>query len=233
MRSKQVVLVVANDKGLQIGLQLLGVLGVISAGIVLVIYIVQGSRGDPEVEKFLGSPGIIERFRQVSASSTNGYQGKTDPLVSQAQAFTLYLNPPRAREEITAQIPTVRPATPSPKFALHGTCYYPLRPEASLALVCEPGGGGGTFRWVRQGAELGHFVIEKIERGAIVYRDGERMHEMLVERRLAPVSFVRGSRTEMAQSGSDLLTLDTAEADTNATPDETPPLQPVVSNIKR
>lgn len=222
----------ANGKGLQIGLQLLGVLGVISAGIVLMACVVRGSRGDPEVEKLLKSPGIVERIRGGSNNISHP-QEKASPLVSQALAFAVYLNPPPTRQEVPAPIPTVRPATPSPKFTLHGTCYYPLRPEASLALVCEPGGGDGTFRWVKQGAELGHFVIEKIERGAIVYRDGERMHEMLVERRLAPVSFVRGSRTEMAQSGPDLLTLDTAQADTNATPDETPPLQPVASNIKR
>lgn len=223
----------ANDKGLQLGLQLLNVLALISAGIVLMACVVQWSRGDPGVEKFLGSPGIVERFTQASASSTNGCQEKASPLVSQAQAFAVYLNPPPTRQEVPAPIPTVRPAAPSPKFTLHGTCYYPSRPEESLALIWEPGGGGGTFRWVKQGAELGHFALEKIERGVIVYRDGERMHEMLVERRFAPVGFVRGSRTEVARGGSDLLTLDTAEADTDATPDETPSLQPVATDIKR
>jgi len=223
----------ANDKGLQLGLRLLSVLALISAGIVLTACAVQWSRGNPQVEKLLGSPGSVDRFTQASASSTNGYQEKASPLVSQAQAFAVYLNPPPTRQEVPASIPTVRPPAPSPKFTLHGTCYYLSRPGESLALIWEPGGGSGTFRWVKQGAELGHFTIEKIERGLIVYRDGERMHEMLVERRLAPVSFVRGSRAEMAPSGSDLLTLDTAKADTDATPDETPPLQPVATNIKR
>jgi len=216
-------------------LRILGVLGVISAGAVLLACAVQGlrGRGDPDVEEFLRGPGIVERLSRAGDNKGNNSQQEDSPLVSQAQAFAVYLNPPPTRQEVPARIPTVRPAAPSPKFTLHGTCYYPLQPEESLALVWEPGGGGGTFRWVKQGAELGHFVIEKIERGAIVYRDGERMHEMLVERRSAPVSFVRGRRTEPARSGSDLLTLDTAEADADAMPDETRPLQPAASSMKR
>jgi hypothetical protein len=67
-------------------------------------------------------------------------------------------------------IPAARPAEPKPKFTLVATSYYRSRPEQSMALVSEPGSGS---RWVKQGTHLGHFVVEKVERGMVVYRDGD------------------------------------------------------------
>lgn len=45
-----------------------------------------------------------------------------------------------------------------------------------------------------EGAQLGHFVIHEIRRGAIVYRDGENLREMAVERGVSPPSLVRDLR---------------------------------------
>ena len=44
-----------------------------------------------------------------------------------------------------------------------------------MALVSEPGSGTG---WVKKGARLGHFVVDKVERGTLVYRDGDRLCEV-------------------------------------------------------
>jgi len=213
--------------------QSLRIVGVISAGALLVLCTVQGSRSDPEIEKLLRSPGIVETFREDGGSNTNDHPGQGSPLITQAQAFALYLDPSRAREGVAAPIPAVRPISPSPKFTLHATCYYPSRPEESLALVCEPGGEQGTFRWVKQGTEMGHFVIETIKRGAIIYRDGERACEMLVERGSPPESIVRSRRTEVEPSRFDGLTLGTAEADVNTMGNVTPPLRPVIVHRER
>lgn len=108
----------------------------------------------------------------------------TTPLVREATVFALYLNPPSppAPSEIrqppaTVAPPVSRPVSAAPWFSLLATSYNRLHPERSWALVCEPGQGG---RWTRKGDQLGHFVIEDVERGAILCRDGNELHRMTV-----------------------------------------------------
>jgi hypothetical protein len=91
-------------------------------------------------------------------------------------------------------VPPIRLATPSAKFKLHGTSYYPNQPDRSMALIGEVGGAEGSERWVKEGAQLGHFVIHEIGRGAIVYRNGEDLREMAVERSASLPSLVRDLR---------------------------------------
>jgi hypothetical protein len=43
--------------------------------------------------------------------------------------------------------------------------------------------GSGTH-WVKRGAHLGHFIVEKVEPGKIVYRDGDRLSELAVNTEL-------------------------------------------------
>jgi hypothetical protein len=66
----------------------------------------------------------------------------------------------------------------TPKFKLLATCYNRTKPEESLALVSEP---GRDPRWIEKGEPLGHFIIESIDPGLIVYRQGDKFHEMKVE----------------------------------------------------
>jgi hypothetical protein len=163
---------------------MLGVLALLSAGIIFALYAVQFQLApeadqDPELS-------ISERFRRTSRHSKENEQRAASPLVRQAEGFALYLNPPALREQnpkpslpekknIVKRMPDVRPVKLSPKFELHGISYYRSKPEESMALVWEPGSG---YRWIKQGGKLGHFVVEQVKSTSIVYREGDRKHEM-------------------------------------------------------
>ncbi len=80
-----------------------------------------------------------------------------------------------------------------------------------MALISELGSAEGSERWVKEGTQLGHFVVQEIRRGAIVYRDGDNLREMAVERGASPPGIVRdirpGSRRVSAAVGDiDALT---------------------------
>ena len=128
---------------------------------------------------------IVEQFKQ-SGSGARVNQKTFSPLVEQATAFAQYLNPlepskPRQDTRIASitkkTTKAAKLAETTAKFALVATSYYGARPEKSLALVSEP---GRANRWIRPGERLGHFIIERIEQGAIVYRDGDRLGRMAV-----------------------------------------------------
>lgn len=55
----------------------------------------------------------------------------------------------------------------------------------ALALVSALGGQGSERRWVKEGSQPGHFTIQEMRPGAIIYRkqNGEQVGEMLVEHR--------------------------------------------------
>ncbi|MHC4694029.1 MAG: hypothetical protein ACYS67_14910, partial [Planctomycetota bacterium] len=56
--------------------------------------VVYGYRGDEGIEKFLESPGAIERFKKAKgARSKVGNQ--VSPLVRQAALYALIIDPPR------------------------------------------------------------------------------------------------------------------------------------------
>jgi hypothetical protein len=63
-----------------------------------------------------------------------------------------------------------------------------------MALISEIGSAEGEERWVKEGAQLGHFVIHEIRKGMIVYRDGEQLREMAVEHGASVPSIVRDAR---------------------------------------
>ena len=165
----------------------LRITSIITAAIAVAIFVfpaVFGGRIDPEVVKFLTAPGIVEKFKEARSAQNAEAQNQVPPLVTQAQAFALYLNPPPPPEPtppsaavIQAEAP--RPKTVTPKFKLIGTSFYALHPEMSLALIDEPGKG---IRWVRQASQIEHLVIDKVENGKIVIRDGQRTEELVAER---------------------------------------------------
>jgi len=71
-----------------------------------------------------------------------------------------------------------------------------------MALISEVGSLDGSERWVKEGSQVGHFVIHEIRQGAIVYRDGDQLREMVVDIAAGSRSLVRdirpGSRTASA-----------------------------------
>jgi hypothetical protein len=141
-----------------------------------------GLRPDPRTAQFLEAPGALEQLagRSERQGSERARELKP-PLVAQAEAFTLRLNPPKPPQR-PAPVPRprtlrpeVKPVAAPPPLRLMGISYHRSNPAESRALVGAPDGG---CRWVKQGAEFGHLVIEKINRGSILYRDGGATQEM-------------------------------------------------------
>ncbi len=149
---------------------------------------------DDTVVRLLDSPTVIEQWE----TGTLGHAAKQttieEPaLLKQAKLFANFLNPPQPRakphdkiQAVTRQkrsaqsssarfIPPVRPPTVAPTFVLLATSCYPANPTKSLALIDEPGRGQ---RWIRPGTHLGHLIVETIDKGSIVYRDGDTRHTM-------------------------------------------------------
>ena len=160
-------------------LQIFSVIALISAGVVFGLCVMEYLQVEPEIEP---EPSILEKFKQSRVQRQKSIQKVSSPLIQQAEAFALYLNPPTPpkpeptkKKQVAIQRPNVRPVQLSPKFELHGISYYRSKPEASMALVWEP---GSDYRWIKQGAKLGHFVVEQVKGTSIVYRDGQRTHEM-------------------------------------------------------
>jgi len=176
-------------------LQITGFIAVIWAAVLTVLPAVFGVRGDQDIEKFLNSPRVIEEFDKTAGKKTREVDSEISPLVKQAQAFALYLNPPpKPQPKTPAAAPKSAEFIPKPeqvsvKFDLIGTSFFALHPELSLALIDEPGKG---LRWVRQSAKVGHLIIEQIKDGLVVIRDGERTFE-LTPKRLPRKSFLKGS----------------------------------------
>lgn len=146
--------------------------------IFFVFHVVFGS--DDHIEEFLNSPGVIEKFEKTVGKSRGG-ASQESPLVQQAGAFALYLNPPKPKTPKTARGGTTgipRGPKVTPKFKVIGTSYYKGRPELSIALIDEPGKG---LHWVRQSSEVGHLLIEQIKDGLIVVKDGKGTFEIMAE----------------------------------------------------
>ncbi len=162
-------------------LRITGILAAILAGILFVFPVVFGVQSNEQVEQLLSSPSVVEKFSESKAGkkadldSTGG-----GPLVKQAKAFALYLNPPKSK----ASSANRRDGSPKPrgqveaKFTVVGTSFYAARPELSMAIIDEPGKG---LRWIRQSSQIGHLVIEQIKDGMVVVKDGQRTFELAVK----------------------------------------------------
>jgi len=172
-------------------LRIASIIAVVLASVFFVFPVVFGVRRDEQAEQFLKLPGVIEKFNKAKGGKKAKSEDQVSPLVKQAEAFALYLNPPKPKGP-EAPSRTVKrahkPKTVSPKFELIGTSFYESHPELSLALIDEPGKG---FRWVRQSNEVGHLIIEQIKDGIVVIRDGKRTFE-LVAKRPKRINLVKG-----------------------------------------
>ncbi len=163
----------------------------LAAGL-LVFPAVFGARGDRAVGEFLKSPGAIEQFQRAKGDEVRG-EGQISPLVKQARAFALYLDPPPPKRPPKAARPSrpqppPRPKVTSAKFKLLGTSFYALHPDLSLALIDEVGKG---IRWVRRSGRVGHLVIDQIKDGLVVVKDGSRTFEVAVVERPKKVNLIK------------------------------------------
>lgn len=162
-------------------LRITSVVAVVLAVVFFVLPPAFGVRGDEQIEQFLNSAGAIEQFKEAKGGRVKDRRQEISPLVKQAEAFALYLNPPPKPKKIKAPVARrePRPKTVSAKFKLIGTSFYELHPELSLALIDEPGKG---LRWVKQFSEVGHLTIEQVKDGLVVVRDGENTFELVADR---------------------------------------------------
>jgi len=75
-------------------LRITSFVAVILAVVFFVFPVIFGVRGDEQVEQFLSSPGVIEKFSKAKGDKDRRSESQISPLVKEAQAFALYLNPP-------------------------------------------------------------------------------------------------------------------------------------------
>ncbi len=78
-------------------LRITSIVAAVLAVIFLVFFVfpvVFGGYSDEHLEQSLDSPGVIERFNKNVGNKAKTGQDEISPLVQQAGAFALYLNPP-------------------------------------------------------------------------------------------------------------------------------------------
>jgi hypothetical protein len=172
-------------------LRITSIVAVVLAGILFIFPVVFGVRGDgPQ----LAGAGVIAKFKEATGNKAKESESQVSPLVKQAEAFALYMNPP-PKPKLVVQAPPVtpeiRPPAPvSPKFTLVGVSFYQSHPEQSLAFIDEPGKG---LHWVRQSDEVGHLIIEQVKDGSVVVRDGQKTFEIAIQRQPAGISLLEGA----------------------------------------
>jgi len=148
---------------------------------------------------------VAERLRQ---SLTSQDKAAANPLLEQAEALARYLNPPKPppRNETSPPAvstlpisgpPVLRPPNPTPQFRILAISYYRSNPDKSLAMVWDANKGG---YWIKKGDRLGHFVIERIEKEAIFYRDGDQLRQMAVAvKQPAPLARLKSKESASGQ----------------------------------
>jgi hypothetical protein len=140
---------------------------------------------DPEIVQLLNYQSVIETLRAQPHIRDNSLKSEA-PLLREAKAFAIYLNPPQPQRMITKPLKQnvnkekpapIRPPQPSFKFKVLATSFYPACPSDSMALIWQP---GGDLQWVKAGERLGHFEVHAIKHGVLVYKDGEDLREVAV-----------------------------------------------------
>jgi hypothetical protein len=183
-------------------LQISSILAVVLAAVLFVSSVVFGVHKDAEVEAFLKSPSIKDKFTQTMGGAVKRPSDQSSPLVENAQRFASIMNPPKpVAPERPAAPPSpvvtkaVEPAQTSAKFRVLGTSYYEANPQMSLVFIDEPGKG---LHWVRQGSEIMHLTIEEVKDGRIVVRDAQGTSEMVAEDNPITVSLLEGTSAGVA-----------------------------------
>jgi len=186
-------------------LRITSIVAAVLAVIFLVFFVfpvVFGGYSDEHLEESLDSPGVIERFNKTEGNKAKTGQNEISPLVQQAGAFALYLNPPKPKMPRTptgsgASGVTRGPAV-TPQFKVIGTSYYKGRPELSIALIDEPGKG---LHWVRQSSKVGHLLIEQVKDGLIVVKDSRGTFELEAEQK-PEISLLEGAPGASGRTGA-------------------------------
>lgn len=145
---------------------------------------------DEGLNRILGAPSVVEKFKDSQAHTAHNRTDAISPLVEQAQAFALILNPPAPPKPVVGLQPPSPPtgsAGPRPdppssaRFDLLGTSYSPASQDECFAYIRMQ--GQKTFRWVRTGDEIGYYRVKEIRPDSIVCWDGSKDVPMFVPNR--------------------------------------------------
>jgi len=187
-------------------LRITTIVAAVLAVIFFVLPVVFGGRSNEEIEQFLNSAGVVEKFNKAAGNKAKTSQDQTSPLLTQAEAYAKYLNPPPKPKISIPTTPQPDISQPKPrgpvttKFTLVGTSFYESNPELSLAFIDEPGKG---LRWVRQGNQVEHLIIKQVKDGLVVIQDGQRTFEIATQ--LKPErSLLEGSSPVSTTAGSQI-----------------------------
>jgi hypothetical protein len=183
-------------------LRITSVVAAILAGVFFVFPVVYGVRSDERIDGFLKQPNVREKFEDIADNKAKATESRVSPLVEQAEAFALYLNPLKATvqktsiETKTTSISERLPVTP--KFKIFATSYCAENPGLSLALIDEPGRGR---HWVRQSSKVGHLLIEQVKDGFVVVKGSQETFELEIEKMPETRSLTRISPTSSLRRG--------------------------------
>jgi hypothetical protein len=153
----------------------------------LVVAVMLGIRPDPEKEKILKQPSIIEQLKK--SAQTAPPKSKETPLVLAAKGFKTRIDPPPKPKPVDPNNPVAGgslankvapPPPPPPQFEVVATCVNPNDPSQSFALLSQPGRG---FFWVKPGDEVSRAKVKAIVSGKMVTADG-REYKVAVTQRL-------------------------------------------------
>lgn len=197
-------------------LRITSVVVILLAGLVLVLVVGPKSlvpdllegfavRNDPEIERILTEPSVVDAWKDAHGDSSQSSQGATSPLVREAESFKNILDPPPAPVTTEAKKPTptprptrtvVKPVPSSANFELVGTT---VSTDHSFAYIRLP---DKTYQWVRRGEEIGHLLIKEIRNGSIICWDGHDDVEMAAEPVPATAGLLEAEGSSAAQADS-------------------------------
>lgn len=176
-------------------------------GVILII--VFGLMGDGDVKAYLERPGITKQFENKGTEGDK--KTPESPLVAQAQAFALRIDPPPPPKPPVTQQPTgsrpeveavqrERVAPPKPpkptfstKFDLLATVLCQSDPTRSMVLLKL---GTGKKEWYWQGESVGQHVIDEVRDGSAVFsQDGRNPEEKVVPAKPQTQSLLKADAT--------------------------------------
>lgn len=218
------------------------VMAAAAAGVVVLVAVF-GLKGDPGIEAYLAEEGVIAKYK-AKAGEVTVKEDAVSPLVTQAKALALRLDPPPPPRPVEPVKPTPRPAevaserrtTPAPnvtpppppsaKVTLVGTAVYPEHPEKSLVLFRDV---RNESKWYRQGDAVGRQVIQEVRDGSVVmFQNGQQSEELFVNKPATVKSLLKGDSAGEMPGGPSVTSAASVTSATTSTvmPPEMPTASP-------
>jgi len=193
-------------------LRITSIIAVILAFCGAAALVFMGLKENSQVKAVLNNPGIVEQFKD-KVKDQDKKDDKSSPLVAQAKAFALRIDPPpppkppaptpQAPTEVARTAPP-KPVIPTPKVQvtvksdLLATVVCESAPEKSLALLQT---SGTKQEWFRQGETVGHLEIKEIRDGSVVFtQSGQNPQEKFVPEKTQVKSILKSENTVSASS---------------------------------